>query len=527
MINFISLVACAFIFGGNKILVHSAPSKTSSIAIDAPTLLTSSTTPSSTIIDEQQPQNKYKERISTIFNKFETRGPTLTLTLRDPTSATLLSGGAKASSKGKLWPSKRSKEATPKKVDDESQQEDDGTFGLSSKLAALFHITPTTSTNGQTISSSRSNQFSDGYMLDDGEIYLDPPITSTGNDDDVPSATTSSSSRGLFSIREMGNSILGNRKAALWTGYAQSIHPEISFEMKSRETSTQSTATITSSNDTDSDANGENSAIAGDTRPFPETAPWLSAITCGMVWSPFPVYKNTGGYTTSEDEGYGHKLLSIPHYIRCGAKISLPRVSYMIRQSTFGRLKSTADALLVEQQAKPAPRELNLGVTYQENPYQYNSGKVEVLLGRFRSSLPPAAKISTMKKSLLSSSPDDQNKYRRNNHLLVRLATNGSNKATSNSNSNSLLSSIEYTRGSFRMPTPSFMRSKAGLPGYKEVRVLRGKGVSVSPSYDFIKGIARCVVSGDVGSSGRTRAVLRLDVADDCTLTIVRALDER
>lgn len=50
--------------------------------------------------------------------------------------------------------------------------------------------------------------------------------------------------------------------------------------------------------------------------------------------------------------------------------------------------------------------------------------------------------------------------------------------------------------------------------------------VSVSPSYDFIKGIARCVVSGDVGSSGRTRAVLRLDVADDCTLTIVRALDE-
>lgn len=77
------------------------------------------------------------------------------------------------------------------------------------------------------------------------------------------------------------------------------------------------------------------------------------------------------------------------------------------------------------------------------------------------------------------------------------------------------------------MPTPSFMRSKAGLPGYKEVRVLRGKGVSVSPSYDFVKGIARCVVSGDVGSSGRTRAVLRLDVADDCTLTIVRALDER
>jgi hypothetical protein len=68
------------------------------------------------------------------------------------------------------------------------------------------------------------------------------------------------------------------------------------------------------------------------------------------------------------------------------------------------------------------------------------------------------------------------------------------------------------------MPTPSFMRSKIG--------VLRGKGVSVSPSYDFEEGLARCVVSGDVGSSGQTRAVLRLD-ADDSTLTVVRALDER
>ena len=53
------------------------------------------------------------------------------------------------------------------------------------------------------------------------------------------------------------------------------------------------------------------------------------------------------------------------------------------------------------------------------------------------------------------------------------------------------------------------------------------KGVTISPSFDFVEERAWCVFSGDVGSSGRTRAVLRLDSEDDATLTLVRALDER
>jgi hypothetical protein len=87
---------------------------------------------------------------------------------------------------------------------------------------------------------------------------------------------------------------------------------------------------------------------------------------------------------------------------------------------------------------------------------------------------------------------------------MVRLA-NGGGKGTT----------VEYVRASLRLSTPSFLR---------RFRNNRGKGVTVMPSYDFKDGKARCILSGDVGSTGRTRAVLRLDV-DESTLTLVRALD--
>ena len=472
------------------------------VAAGAPTLFTTSNTQPPPIISTDEDVVVSIETTSTtsstFFDKFETYGPTLTLTLRDPSTTTLLGGGIGDRGRSKLWPftdKHYNKEVTKIKPLQQEAAGDDGTFGLSSKLAAIFHITPTTYSQPSSSSSTTSSKFDDGYMLDDGEIFLDPPAGSS-----------SSKSRGLFSIREMGNSIL---KSNEWgKSWAQSVHPEMQFEMKTREQ--QSTTATGTANCNESNPNDVVHAV--DTRPFPDTAPWLSGISCGMKWSPFPIYK--AGYT---GDGYGHKLLSVPHYIRCGAKISLPRFSSMIRQSLRQSTSrgSGGNIALVDQ-----TREINLGITYQENPYQSDTGTVELLLGRVRSSLPPAAKLSTMKKSLLSSS----DKYRRNNHFLVRLSTGrrrhrgGAATTYSNENNNSMLSSIEYIKGSFRMPTPSFMRSKIG--------VLRGKGVSVSPSYDFEEGLARCVVSGDVGSSGQTRAVLRLD-ADDSTLTVVRALDER
>jgi len=434
----------------------------------------------STDNEDQLVEDILNNQTSTFFNKFETRGPSFTLTLRDPSTVTLLSGGSSSSSiTSKLWPSKRDVVANKKAP--AVQDNDDGTFGIYSKLATIFHITPT-SNNGQPLQSS--SQFADGYMLDDGEIFLDPPTSTSSN----------GKSRGLFSIREIGNSILGNG----WGRSLENVHPEIQYELKTRE---QQSTTL----------NGNEEVI--DTRPFPDSAPWLSGLSCGMIWSPFPIYKM--GYP----EGYGHKLLSVPHYVRCGAKLSLPRVSSLVRQAwrqSVGVIRGNSADQKHLPPFKPTTRELNLGITYQENPYQPETGTVELLLGRSRPSIPPSAKLSTMKKSLLS----DNDKYRRNNHLLVRLATGRSDKTNNKATiTNNLLSSIEYIKGSFRMPTPSFMRNKGAT------RVLRGKGVSVSPSFDFVEGIPRCTVSGDVGKSGRTRAVLRVDV-DDSTLTVVRALNE-
>mmetsp|Transcript_25451 Transcript_25451/g.54761 ORF Transcript_25451/g.54761 Transcript_25451/m.54761 type:complete len:586 (-) Transcript_25451:193-1950(-) len=421
----------------------------------------------------------HKDKAFAFFNKFETHGPTLTLTLRDPSTTALLGGGGASGggggdrAKSKLWPSNRSRADAYKKPPPSSMGGDDGTFGISSKIAALFHISPSASstTDGQASSSSSSptSQFADGYMLDDGEIFLDPPS---------PTSEEGSSSRGLFSIRDVGSGFLAGKGRSL-AECAQNVHPELRYEMKTREV--------------DHTANDGNSNVL-DTRPFPATAPWISGISCGMIWSPFPIYKT--GYS----DGYGHKLMSIPHFLRCGARISLPRIS----RSTSRGIDNSFTL--------PKTKALDLGATYREST-DSPGGTLELLLGRSRASLPPS-KLKANDNSLLQS-----DKYNsRNNHILLRLATGrpkGESTNTSSNQNKSILSSIEYAKASFRMPTPFFLRSSKGSGGR----------VSVSPSFDFVEGSARCVFSGDVGSLGRTKAVLRLD-AEDSTLTIVRALDE-
>mmetsp|Transcript_40588 Transcript_40588/g.71371 ORF Transcript_40588/g.71371 Transcript_40588/m.71371 type:complete len:620 (-) Transcript_40588:227-2086(-) len=465
----------------------------------APSLAASSTasSPASTSTSNE----RHRNQILSFFHKFESHGPTLTLTLRNPSRTTLLGGGGGGADKSsnawsKLWaPSGRGRDtvdASPKPPP--MVASDDGTFGLSSKLGALFHISSSSSTtnNGQTTSSSptsTTSQFADGYMLDDGEIFLDPPSAASGS---------SSSSRGLFSIREMGSGILsgGWGSSKSWSECAQNVHPELRYEMKTKEQHS-------SSNDD-----------GGDTRPFPATIPWLSGISCGMIWTPFPTYKP--GYP----EGYGHKLMSVPHYIRCGARLSLPRFSTTVRNFRFTS-RGISNSFTMENNDgsssnnnRSTKKDLDLGVTYRDSLYRPDSGTLELLVGRSSPSLPPPKSNEIdNRQSLL---PSD--KYRRRNHLLVRLATGHKGKPTDStpSNQKSILSSIEYAKGSFRMPTPFFLRNNNNNTN---------GGISVSPSFDFVEGTARCVFSGDVGSSGRTRAVLRLDV-EDSTLTLVRALDD-
>lgn len=129
-------------------------------------------------------------------------------------------------------------------------------------------------------------------------------------------------------------------------------------------------------------------------------------------------------------------------------------------------------------------------------------GTMEIALGGIGSDLPP---------SVAMRSDEARTSTRARNHLLVRLAVG---RGGGGGGGTKLIAgdTLEYIRGSFRLPNPLFF--------------LRGRGMSVMPSYNFVDGSARCVLSSDVGSTGRTRAVLRLD-ADDSTLTIVRALDER
>jgi len=472
---------------------------------------TTSTTTTSTFAE------RHRDETLKFFRKFESHGPTLTLTLRDPSTTTLL-GGVGSSGRGNnnsdrtttaAWTKLRTRtnrnaDGTPKSSSSSpaAPTEDDGSFGISSKLAALFHISSPATSNDETpsssssSSSSRSNTspFADGYMLDDGEIFLDPPSEQT--------SSSSSSSRGLFSIRD---AIDGGWGKSL-SEYARNVHPEIRQEIRTREPSSRS-----------HEDDGDDDDDDYDTRPFPASLPWLSGVSCGMIWSPFPVCKT--GYP---EEGYGHnRLLSAPHFVRCGARISLPRLSAKLRdwRSTSKGIASDFTAMEnYDDGDSPKMKELDMGVSYRESPNR-PGGAVEVLLGRWRPSLPAASPPP-----LRGVDDDDDDNNRRRNHLLVRFATGGHPqwKITNDDSSfqKSILSSIEYVKASFRMPTPFFLRNR--YHGTNKNR----DGVSVSSSFDFAEGIARCVLSGDVGSSGRTRAVLRLDGAEDSTLTIVRSLDE-
>ena len=388
---------------------------------------------------------------TSFFDKFEAHGPTLTVTLRDPSTTALIGSiGSDRNSKSNLM----SKLQQYRDAQRRMPESDDGTFGISSKLAALFHITPSTAVvNGQ--SNMVSQQFADGYMMDDGEVLLGPPSETAGEG----SITTGS----LFPLSGLVGGL--TKWSRNWSECLSNVHPEMRYEITTRQSSSD--------------------AGVRATKPF-SALPWLSSATCGVAWRPFPVRK------AGEEHG-----INSPHYFRCVASLSLPRISNLWKSFTS------------DKQVRLKTRDLDVGLTYRDGVSSSTGGHdvptVELLLGRTRPSLPPpnfygsTARIKSILKS---------DKYRRNNHFMIRLATGDEKGVNCGSN-------IEYTRASLRLSTPSFLR---------RFRNNRGKGVTVMPSYDFIEGKARCVLSGDVGTTGRTRAVLRLDV-DDSTLTLVRALD--
>jgi hypothetical protein len=392
---------------------------------------------------------------TTFLDKFEARGPTLTVTLRDPSSTALIgSSGSDRNSKSNLM----SKMQQYRDAQRRMPEDDDGTFGISSRLAALFHITPSTAVaNGQ--SNMVSQQFADGYMMDDGEVLLSPPSETA-----VEGSTTTGS---LFPLSGLAGGL--TKWSRNWSECLSNVHPEMRYEISTRQSSPST-----------------NDAGVRDTKPF-SSLPWLSSASCEIAWRPFPVRK------AGEEHG-----INSPHYFRTVASLSLPRISNLWKSFTS------------DKQVRLKARDLDVGITYRDG-ISSSSGRVptvELLLGRTRPSLPPPNFFgSTARiKSILKS-----DKYRRNNHLMVRLATGGENGAQTGSN----IATVEYIRASLRLSTPSFLR---------RFRNNRGKGVTVMPSYDFKESKARCVLSGDVGSTGRTRAVLRLDV-DESTLTLVRALD--
>ncbi|KAL7515444.1 hypothetical protein ACHAXN_013511 [Cyclotella atomus] len=288
--------------------------------------------------------------------------------------------------------------------------------GLAAKLAARFRISSESSASIEP--PQTPTQFANGYMLDSGKIMLGP-----------------SRSRYDESTKQFFPALGGQGSIMRWSDCIMNIQPELAYEVRSRD----------------------NVVDQEDSRPFPRSLPWLNAVSCGLKWRPFPTYKPR--------EGYGHKLMSAPHYARCGTSICLPRV--------FGIRKRRAD----------------IALTYHDDSTR-NGGTIEVLLGKSGSCWQPQC--------------IDQNIHRqRNNHILACFSR-GKNDGRS---------TFEYVRGSLYLPLPSFLHKSS-------------KGVSVSPSFDFVDNKPRLVVSGDVGVRGRTSAVLRLD-SDDSTLTVVRALDER
>jgi hypothetical protein len=363
-------------------------------------------------------------------SKFETYGPTMTITLRDAPTR-------------KYYRSRSQQRVSTALVSKENQMSIDNQLeGLVAKLAERFHIS--LSSSASTDPSQTSPQFNNGYMLDGGNIVLGP----------------TSESRHDQSAKQFFPLLGGLGPMMHWSDYVKNLQPELSYEIRSRRGDT-------------GDSNNEVDA----TRPFPGL-PWVNAVSCGLKWRPFPIYK--------PGEGYGHRLLSSPHYVRCGVSIGVPRVSRILTPRKPNIRNHERGTEL------PKKKSLDLDVTYLDNN-NCKGGRMEVLLGKSAPYLKPQSTKQTVGS-------------RRDNHILAYFATDGKQKS-------SLASSIEYLRGSIHVPLPAFLHKKIT------------KGMSVSPMYDFINKKAGLVISGD-GVSGRTSAVLRLD-SDDSTLTVVRALDER
>jgi len=488
---------------------------------------------------------------STFHQKFETYGPTLTFTLRDPIVASMSGPGSRISGNGI--------------VSRNGPNNGNNPTGLTSRLAALFRIAPSpyypsddkryhasagnskssatssSAPSASTATSDSESMFREGYMIDDGEIFL--------NNDESSSPSPSLAAPGGSWNAPFPPSSHPFRKGT----FANAFHPEIRFRIQSR-----------TARSTDSDASDDGEATETEiVPPFPKSMPWLSSLACGMAWRPFPTYPRHPQW------GYGHKLLASPHHVSCAVKVGLPRVSNRFvpwRRSGESRNGGEEGKRTRPQQRtkKGRHKTVDVGITYRDQ-LECPGGTLEILLGKARNSLSPPSPASSSYSnkhsneleygqeegdegsdpSLLDdhhdSSRSNNNRsgkngnmnHNNNNHFLIRLAT-GRQRARTNTHiasknihrktietatatPNKLdapSTYLEYLRGSLHLPPPFFLRDKFR------------KGVCLSPSYDFVDGRARCVLSGEVGSSGRTMAVLRLD-AEDSTLTVVRRLDER
>ena len=328
-------------------------------------------------------------------SRFEAYGPSVSVTVRDPIMSNTRS---KASLVSK----------NERSMSIESQFE-----GLAAKLAARFRISSASSFAGDT--AQMPSKFSDGYMIDDGNILLGPP----------PECR----------IR--------------WSDSLRNVQPELTYEIRSKK----------------------NQTLGVDNRPFPFKLPWMNAVSCGIKWRPYSTYK--------PGEGYGHKLMSTPHLVRCAASIVLPTLSRILT------LLWKFDGGYRESISTNG-RTLDLDVSYLDD--SSGGGRIQVLLGKTSPYLMPKS-----------------TDHRQNNHLLACFAINKSHL--------SMVSSLEYLKGSIGVSLPAFLRNQC-------TRIL------LSPSYDFVNDKARLVASGFVGSSGQTSAILRLD-SDDSTLSVIRALDDR
>jgi hypothetical protein len=241
-----------------------------------------------------------------------------------------------------------------------------------------------------------------------------------------------------------------------------------------------------------------------DVRPFPETMPWITGALCEAMWSPFTIYSDIDDHT--------HELLSVPHFLRLRARVKLPHItsinslwqrlpmvsnsSEKINVGTTKILSQNGDAVTYTKKTNVedgAMNELDLGITYRDSNYsalEHGRRTLDFVIEECKSPLLSSAKPSRNK--LMKRFPRTDS-----NHLLLRL---GGKRHTE---------TVEYIRGSFRFPNP--------MKFFKD-----SSEIMLMPSYDFIEGEARCILSSDV--SRRTRATLKLD-ADDTSLTIERAFD--